>query len=335
MRRPVGEGSLHDRVHGMVLGLACAEAIGLPFTGQARVDRRDVEDWAADTRPLTWSSSTVMLRAMITHLGSAGSAPQIREQTLGEDLATAWTRAPWRGFAAEEIRTLRRLHTGRPAHCVAETVEAPAATGNGAAARSCVVAVLEPDLDRVAADARAAARPTHPDAIGQDGAVAVAVATALALRTPQRPLQLDPRAMLTEIGARVGSDPFRRALDTARAILDPRSTDDVVDAVGTGRIASESVPAALVVLLRHADSYVATVKDAVRSGGDTARIAAMAGAICGARLGTAAIPIAWLERLEDLAHLRLLADALLDTAPDRTPAGSGHTRAGPAPTRLD
>lgn len=330
----MGEGSLHDRVHGMVLGLACAEAIGLPFTGQTRVDRRDVQDWAADTRPLTWSSSTVMLRAMI-NLGSAGSTPRIRAQALGEDLDTAWAQTPWQGSADDEICTLRHLHTGHPAHCVTDTLGAPAGAGNGAAARSCAVAVLEPNLDHVAADARATARPTHPHAIGQDGAVAMAVATALSLRTPQRPLQLDPRGMLTEIGARVGSDSFRRALDTARSVLDPRSTDHVADAMGTGRIASESVPAALVTVLRHADSYVATVKDAVRSGGDTARIAAMAGAISGARLGTAAIPIAWLERLERVAHLRLLADALLDTAPHRTPVGTGHTRAGPAPTRPD
>lgn len=331
----MGEGSLHDRVHGMVLGLACADAIGMPFTGQTRVDRRDVQDWAADTRPLTWSSSTVMLHAMLTHLGSAGSTPRIKAQSLGEDLGTARVQTPWQGSADDEIRTLRHLHPGHSAQCVIDTLGAPAGAGNGAAARSCAVAVLEPDLDRVAAGARATARPTHPHAIGQDGAVAVAVATALSLRTPQRPLQLDPRGMLTEIGARVGSDPFRRALDTARAVLDPRSTDHVADAMGTGRIASESVPAALVTVLRHADSYVATVKDAVRSGGDTARIAAMSGAISGARLGTAAIPIAWLERLERVAHLRLLADSLLDIAPNRTPVGTGHTRAGLAPTRPD
>lgn len=323
-QQQVGEGSLHDRVHGMVLGLACAEAIGLPFTGQSRIERPDVEGWASGRQPLTWSSSTELLRAMIIHLGSPGSAPPISQQVPGEDLGTARARAPGRGRAAQEGTDILGV---------------PAGAGNGAATGSCAVAVGEPDLDRVAADARAAARSTHPHEIGQDGAVAVAVATALSLRTPQRPLQLDSHGMLTAIGARVGSAPFRRALGAVGPLLDLRSTDQVADTIGTDRIASESVPAALVTLLRHADSYVATVKGAVLYGGDTARIAAMAGAICGARLGTAAIPIAWLQRLEHTAHLRALADCLLDTAARRTPVGTGHTAAAvpslPDPTRPD
>lgn len=303
VRRPVlAEGSLHDRVHGMVLGLACAEAVGLPFIGRTRVDRRDVECWATDTRPLTWCSSTMMLHAMITHVGSAASTPRSRVQALRKE------------SAEPESRMLPNPQPGHAAQWATETPDEPPGTDNGAAVRSCALAVLEPDLDRVAADARAAARHTHPNKVGQDGAVAVAVAAALALRTPQRPLQLDPHGMLTEIRARVDSAPFRRALDDARVLLDPRSTDQVADALGAGRVASESVPAALVTVLRRADSYVATVKEAVESGTDTARIAAVAGALCGARLGTAAIPLAWSERLEHIAHVRLLADSLSDAA---------------------
>lgn len=47
-------------------------------------------------------------------------------------------------------------------------------------------------------------------------------------------------------------------------------------------------------------------------GGDTDTLAAMAGALSGARLGAAAIPKPWLERLEDVGRICATADLLFE-----------------------
>ncbi|MCI0355014.1 MAG: ADP-ribosylglycohydrolase family protein, partial [Acidobacteria bacterium] len=51
--------------------------------------------------------------------------------------------------------------------------------------------------------------------------------------------------------------------------------------------------------LRSPDDYWETVCTAIAVGGDTDTMAAMAGAISGARLGIAALPAGLLERLTD------------------------------------
>jgi ADP-ribosylglycohydrolase len=54
------------------------------------------------------------------------------------------------------------------------------------------VACLEPDLDRVVAEARASARPTHKHPLGQDGAVVQAAAVWSALHSPRdEPIDVD------------------------------------------------------------------------------------------------------------------------------------------------
>ncbi|MBW0135068.1 ADP-ribosylglycohydrolase family protein [Pseudonocardia abyssalis] len=295
-----GDGSLHDRVLGMLLGLACAEAIGAPFSGEERVDRWEIERWAYDTRPLHWSSMTRMLHTVLARLSV--------EPRLGA-VDGAGTALPME-FSALEIRGLREHDARRPLRR-GESNVVRGGTGNGAAVWGVAVAPTDHDLDRLAAIARASARLTHPHEIGQDGAAAVAIAAAIAFRTPQRPLQLDPTVVLGAISARLTSDAFRHALEAVHTLLTDRWPDPVADVVGAGPIASESVPAALVAVLRHPDSYVATVKEAVGFGGDTARIAAISAAISAARLGTAAIPVAWVDRLDRAGHLRGLAAGLV------------------------
>lgn len=67
--------------------------------------------------------------------------------------------------------------------------------------------------------------------------------------------------------------------------------------------ATASVPVA-VVLGSRAQSFEEAVSLAVRCGGDTDTVAAMAGAIAGARFGAGSIPPRWYAALEDGARGR-------------------------------
>ena len=85
---------------------------------------------------------------------------------------------------------------------------------------------------------------------------------------------------------------------------------DVAAATGTGITGIEAVPAAIAAAALNLDSFADTVRFAISLGGDTDTIAAMAGAISGARLGEDAVPAAWLRRVEGVEKARDLADRL-------------------------
>jgi len=78
--------------------------------------------------------------------------------------------------------------------------------------------------------------------------------------------------------------------------LDPTSTDEWR---GISAFVTPSVLWSLYAFLRTPDDYWATVCTAIGVGGDTDTMAAIAGAISGARLGPGALPAALVERLND------------------------------------
>jgi ADP-ribosylglycohydrolase len=90
--------------------------------------------------------------------------------------------------------------------------------------------------------------------------------------------------LLPRVSARI-----ELAVDEARAARDiDEALDRIEAAVGTSMLAFESVPAAVGVFAAAGGDPFATVEAAVRIGGDTDTIAAMAGALAGALHGYAA-----------------------------------------------
>ncbi len=83
--------------------------------------------------------------------------------------------------------------------------------------------------------------------------------------------------------------------------------------LGNTSAGHESVPLAIYCACS-SDDFETAVVAAVRCGGDTDTIAAMAGAIAGARFGSTAIPSRWLAALEDgprgKSHVERLAGRL-------------------------
>ncbi len=66
----------------------------------------------------------------------------------------------------------------------------------------------------------------------------------------------------------------------------------------TGYIA-HTVPVAVYAFLRHPDDYRTAIESVIRLGGDTDTVAAITGALVGARVGKAGIPPEWLDRWAD------------------------------------
>ena len=85
---------------------------------------------------------------------------------------------------------------------------------------------------------------------------------------------------------------------------------------GVSGYMAHTVPVAVYAFLRSPDDYREAIESVIRLGGDTDTVAAVTGAMIGARVGKAGIPVEWLERWIDwprsLAHLETLGGRLAE-----------------------
>jgi poly(ADP-ribose) glycohydrolase ARH3 len=147
------------------------------------------------------------------------------------------------------------------------------------------------DLDRVAEQAELSARPTHLHPLAIDGARLIAMAVALAVREPN----FDRSEFLEELHHRAQTEEFQWQLST----LNKFTPDDSVAGFGSTLEAHRSVTTAIACFANSPNSYTETISHAIGLGDDTDTLAAMAGAISGARLGVSGIPMHLITSLEN------------------------------------
>lgn len=266
---------LVDPLTGLLLGQALGDALGLPFEGLPpdRVARR------LDDRPLApaflggWCTGSDDV-AHAWAVGQALLASEGDEAAFRRALARglrAWflTLPPGIGWAT--LRAMVRLWVG-----VSPERSGVASAGNGPAMRAPLVGAWARDLDRVRALVDASTRITHTDVRAVEGARVVAVVAHLVARaTPAAEACARARAEATDA-------------ELASAL------DGPLPAVPTGYVV-HTVPAALACFLAHPGDVRGAVDAAVRLGGDTDTIAAIAGALAGAA-APHAVPADWLAR---------------------------------------
>jgi len=125
----------------------------------------------------------------------------------------------------------------------------------------------------------------------------------------------DAAALAEAARALVTTTELRDALSTARGLLE-RSVEPAELAARLGNRATglESAPAAIYCVAAH-ESVETAITFAVRCGGDTDTIGAMAGVVAAAAPGVSAIPHRWLAALEERpkgrGHVQRLADRLV------------------------
>ncbi len=216
-----------------------------------------------------------------------------------------------RGYGSGTKTVLSLWEAGVPlSEAAGRVLDGEGSPSNGAAMRVAPVAVrFFRDEARVITEALRSALLTHAHPEGAYGAVvqAAAVAAALAGHDP-----------LAAAHAAASVDSLRRRLeDLAGTRLDPCKLGGPDRRVA--HTATASVPVAVVVG-SHAQSFEQAVTVAVRCGGDTDTVAAMAGAIAGARFGASSIPARWYAALEDgqhgRTHVERLAISLAEAASD-------------------
>lgn len=293
-----------DRAGGALFGTFVGDALGMPFEGLSHAAiPEDVEMVEARGGRGTYTDDTQMMIALAESL-------LVRGRVDAEHLAGAFLDAyvADRGYGAGTQRVFELWRSGVPvASAAGRLFRGQGSRGNGAAMRIAPVAVcFRDDPERLCVEAAASARVTHAHSVGVDGAVVQAAAIGGALRGEDI---LDVARSAAETAE------LRGALDEVEGLLgNTRTPAEVHVRLGSSADACESVAAALYSALAH-DRFEAALRFAVRLGGDTDTVAAMAGAVAGARGGCRAIPTRWLEALEDgdrgRSHVQTLITPLI------------------------
>jgi ADP-ribosylglycohydrolase len=295
--------SLSDRGAGALLGLALGDALGAKLEGG--ILSRAI--WFLVCIPygslLRWTDDTQM------SLGAAESLLD-RGGVDCDDLARRWAAAArWsRGYGPGTLALLAQVRRGRSWQDASKSVFREGSYGNGAAMRSAPFGLFyRGRRAELLAAAAEAARVTHAHPLGVEGAVLIAAATADVLEGAP----LDD--MLDDLEGLARREEFRSRLKWARAALNGTRPDarEVRRALGRGIAAHESVVTAIYAFARHRDDFGALTAFVAELGGDVDTIGAMAGALCGARNGVAALPAEPLSRLEERDRLDRLGRALV------------------------
>jgi poly(ADP-ribose) glycohydrolase ARH3 len=299
----------HDHVLGALLGAACGDALGAPFEGTANVDPSVFAGWARASRPLRWTDDTALLLATAEHL--VATEGHIDTESLARDYAEAWAAEPDRGYGTGPVHIFTDVLARRDWRTTTASLFGGSGShGNGAAMRVAPIGLL-PNLrlPQVADLARRSAAVTHVHPLGMEGAVIQAVAVAIAARG--RHLPLSPTDFLRAVSGELQLSEYRLGLQAAHALVRlAKEPSDVAEHLGNDTSAASTVPAALTAFLRHPDDPAQALRFAILIGGDTDTIAAMTGAIAGARCGATALPPTWLERLEQRHRIECLASKL-------------------------
>ena len=303
---------LVDKFRGALVGAAVGDAFGAPFEGTSLVSRIELERVAQDPAPLRYTDDTHMT------LGMAQSLVD-RHGFDGAHMAAAFARnfadEPWRGYGAGPPQVFHLLRQGVPwnqAGCA--LFNGNGSFGNGAAMRVAPASVLAfRNMEQVMSLARQTAVITHAHQLGIEGAVLQACALSLALQREAGD-PINHGAFLDTLQAYVDTAAYREKLEQTRRLLvlgEHAGREEVVEQLGNGIEALNSVPTAIYSFLRWSRSFRDVVTYAISLGGDTDTIGSMAGALAGAYQGMQDIPKTWRDRVEGTERLQELADPLM------------------------
>ena len=316
-----------DQFAGCLLGLALGDALGAPVEACPPAEaRRYVALLSEETAPERGreghgfgqvTDDTQLARELLLSIADEGLFdPSAFAGRLLEFVASGRLV----GGGPATLAAARQLAIGRPWHEAG--MPAPYA-GNGAAMRAGPLGLLYGrDPRRLIRAVVDQARVTHQDSRSAAGAVGIAGAVAIASRHDA----LDPVEFLGEIAewmepvdqgfaiivrglaAWAHLPPDQAASELAGRGLEPEAREGWN---GISSFVLSSVCWSLYAFLRAPERWWDAVRIAIEVGGDTDTIAAMTGAISGARLGSGALPAVLVGRIndagawpaEDLAHL--------------------------------
>ena len=282
-------------------GLALGDAFGERwfFRGNAEAIAMIKDRTIPANTPWPWTDDTAMATALVHVLMVHG---EIDQQQLASTFASTHATNPHRGYGYGMHQLLPRLAAdpGNWPTYARTLFNGQGSLGNGAAMRVAPLgAWFHSDLDQVVDQATRSAEVTHAHPEGIAGAIAVAVAAALAADSTTEP---DPADFLRTTATRTPPGAIRDGLLAAASLSGDTPAWKASDILGNGqRIrASDTVPFALWSAAHHLHNLVDALWTTAEGLGDVDTTCAITGGVVAARTGLDSVPTQWIELCEEL-----------------------------------
>lgn len=297
-----------DRGAGVLLALACGDALGEP-----------VEGWSAERIGAEYGTLTEFVAGRVPPGGLTDDTEQairvarslVESDGFDPDDVSRrfveWFEDEAVGIGGLTRRVLGRIVAGDPwEEASREAWKASPEghnAGNGSVMRAAPIAVAYAhDPIELAAVSRDSSRLTHYDPRCVHGCAALNRTIAGCLRDEPAPLGAALSALPDE-----APEELVRALEPIPKGVDP-------DALSQTGYVVDTLQAALYHALS-ADDVETAVVNAVNAGGDADTVGAVAGAVAGARFGADGLPDRWVAELDRAEELRRLGGGLADLDP--------------------
>jgi len=299
-----------DQVRGMLYGLALGDALGWPAEPLSLGQIREIygsQGIQELPEPALFTDDTQMTLAMAEALIEAGDRDLEGLMVSVSRRFVEWLHNPesYRAPGASCLYGASQLARGVPWREAGKLDS----KGCGAAMRVAPIGYLyQHDLPRLREVAAATALATHRHPAAEIGAVAGAYLVKLALdRLP--PADFLPRLKGETLGLVADFDQALRRLEQGLKMSDPEAA---MSHIGEGWVAEEAVLVALYCFVKHPRDYLAAIRLAANTSGDSDSLASITGGISGAYLGEQALPPAWVKRLEKTMYLGEVARRLAE-----------------------
>lgn len=278
-------------------GLSVGDAFGKRMThleGETRA--RLIEAQRLPTAPWLWTDDTLMAASLLESLRKRG---RIDQDLLVESLAKHFD--PDRSYGEGVALLLNQVRDGGRWRPLAKAIFRTGNYGNTVASRVPPVgAYFAEDLDAVVHEARLSAEVTHTHPEGIAGAVAVALAAAIAWRS--RDEKPSYKQFLGQVLLYLTESEVYDGIKRAHDLPDNTSPETAAVALGRGAnlTCQDTVPFALWCAAEHLRDFEAAQWAGVSAGGDSDTICAIVGAVVALYRGREALPAAWLSACEPL-----------------------------------
>ncbi len=284
-------------------GLAIGDGIGeMMFSRPDRAYEMIMQD-QLPAGPWWHTDDTEMAISIVEVLRLLGS---VHQDALARKFAWRYGREPDRGYGSGARSQLRMMLEG--AHWRETSRDAfsgQGSLGNGSAMRVAPVgAWFADDLDRVVKEARASAMITHMHPEGIAGAIAIAVAAAMAWRLRGNMSAEAAKEFFNEVHKRTPDGETRREIAHAFQVRQIEPPQAAASMLGNG--SSVTCPDTVPFTIWSAAKYLGKYREAIAAtasvGGDVDTNCAIVGGIVALSVGHQGIPDEWLLYAEKLPY---------------------------------
>lgn len=244
-----------------------------------------------------WTDDSIMAFSIFNTLKNFG---EIEQYALAQSFADRYEVR--RGYGPSMHGQLQKLRQGGNWETVSSSVfEGMGSWGNGSAMRvSPVGAYFADDLKKVCEEAEKSAVVTHKHEEAIVGAIATAVATALAWKFKQETVRPSRQEFIEAVLPYLSASEVRKGVQIARDINTTTTTINAADMLGNGSKVScpDTVPFCLYCAGEFLDNYEEAMWQTVSALGDRDTTCAIVGGIVVMYAGLESIPKTWLEKRE-------------------------------------